>query len=69
MKEQRLIDPLPIFPALAGLRMDPVRLATSADLTSQGESTNSEQKFAFEGRIFFPLKDFIGRRRLTAYPV
>ncbi len=33
---------------------DPTRLAMSADLTSQGASANSEQKFVFRGKEWLP---------------
>ena len=34
--------------------ISPTRLATSADLTSQGASANSPQQFTFQGRVFQP---------------
>jgi len=35
---------------------DSTRLATSADLTSQGELANSPQEYEFSGRVFLPPK-------------
>jgi len=46
--------PISELPVPKSLGWEPTRLATSADLTSQGESANSEQQFEFEGRIFRP---------------
>ena len=40
--------------ALASACFDPTRLATSADLTSQGASINSEQRFQFRGAEWTP---------------
>ena len=40
--------------ALKGYCVDPTRLATSADLTSQGASINSEQSFVFRDREWTP---------------
>ena len=40
--------------ALASSCVDPTRLATSADLTSQGASDNSEQLFQFRGAEWIP---------------
>ncbi|MGH8470354.1 MAG: site-specific DNA-methyltransferase [Gammaproteobacteria bacterium] len=40
--------------ALANSSIEPTRLATSADLTSQGASANSDQSFAFRGATWTP---------------
>ena len=40
--------------ALMGSGFEPTRLATSDQLTSQGASANSEQKFMFAGRAWLP---------------
>jgi hypothetical protein len=46
--------PIAQLPVPPGLGWNPDRLATSADLTSQGESQSSEQEFTFQGRSFRP---------------
>ena len=46
--------PVAEIAALKESNFEPTRLATSADLTSQGASVNSEQKFAFVDRVWLP---------------
>ena len=47
--------PASSFKALADSAMDPARLVTSADLTSQGAPAHSEShSFAFDGATYFP---------------
>jgi adenine-specific DNA-methyltransferase len=46
--------PISELPVPSSLGWDSVRLATSDQLTSQGESSNSEQDFEFHGRMFHP---------------
>lgn len=46
--------PISELPVPASLGWEPTRLATSDQLTSQGESANSEQQFEFEGTVFRP---------------
>ncbi len=46
--------PVEKITALKGSSFEPTRLATSADLTSQGASAHSEQEFSFDGRVWSP---------------
>ena len=46
--------PVAEITALKESNFEPTRLATSADLTSQGASANSEQKFTFVDRVWVP---------------
>src|SRR5690606_24240733 len=46
--------PISRYPQLLREGYDGSRLVTSADLTSQGASPNSEQRFSFKGKHYSP---------------
>ena len=46
--------PVSTIGALACSSVDPTRLGTSADLTSQGASGHSEQAFSYQGTVWLP---------------
>jgi adenine-specific DNA-methyltransferase len=46
--------PVSTIAAIPPGKFDPNRLATSADLTSQGESEGSDQAFEFQGKVWKP---------------